>query len=177
VLLRVQELRHRKLPFDATFQADSIDLTETKYQPANEVRVAGMAELDSRTDEIRLSGHITSTLAGDCDRCLERVTLEFDRDFDLLYMATAAGSTEPEIELDDGETEIGYYEGDGLQLASVVTEQMLLWLPMQCICGEQCKGICPVCGANRNKISCDCHEKPIDERWAALRSFRDSART
>jgi len=41
-------------------------------------------------------------------------------------------------------------------------------LPMQRVCREDCKGICPFCGANRNEVACECHIKPADDRWRAL---------
>ena len=44
-------------------------------------------------------------------------------------------------------------------------------LPMQRICREECKGICPVCGANRNEVPCECHVKPADDRWIALKNL------
>jgi len=50
----------------------------------------------------------------------------------------------------------------------VIKEQILLELPMQRVCREDCKGICPFCGANRNEVGCECHIKPADDRWRAL---------
>jgi len=177
VLLRVQELRRRKVPFDIAFRPGSIDLTGTNYQLDSELRVVGTAQLVEETDEIKVSARIAGLVVGECDRCLDRVRFNCDREFDLSYLAAQVGSVASEIEIEDSETEIGYYDGDGLELADVVGEQLLLWLPMQCICSPQCKGICPVCGANRNKTSCDCHQRPVDERWAALRDYRASVRT
>ena len=64
-----------------------------------------------------------------------------------------------------------FYEGLGLELADLIKEQILLALPMQRICREECKGICPVCGANRNEVPCECHVKPADDRWIALKNL------
>ena len=175
MLLRVQELRRRKLPFDTTFRPGSVDLTGTKYQLAAPLRVAGIAELIGAADEIKVAARITGTLVGECDRCLDRVQFDYDQDFELSYRPALTGGAVSEVEVDDSEIEIGFYDGEGLQLGDVVGEQLLLWLPMQCVCDEGCKGICPSCGANRNKTSCDCHQKPADERWAALRNFRAPA--
>jgi len=50
------------------------------------------------------------------------------------------------VEVGGAETEVGFYDGDGLELSEVLREQILLSLPMQRVCGEGCKGICPVCG-------------------------------
>jgi len=48
----------------------------------------------------------------------------------------------------------------------------MLALPMQRVCSEVCKGICPVCGRNRNEVDCDCKVETTDDRWsAALRNL------
>jgi len=75
-------------------------------------------------------------------------------------------------EIDEGEAEIGFYEGSGLELADVLREQILLALPMQRVCSDACKGMCPVCGKNRNETACDCKMQSADDRWeAALRNL------
>lgn len=177
MLISVQELRRRKLPLNANLRPDSIDLTDTTYHLDSALRVAGSAELTGGTGEIRVSGRITGTVMGECDRCLEPVRFPLSREFQLSYREAPSSPAAPEVEIDDAETDVGFYAGDGLRLEDVVAEQLLLWLPMHCVCSEQCKGICPVCGANRNDVSCDCHQKPVDERWSALRDFRASVRS
>jgi uncharacterized protein len=75
-------------------------------------------------------------------------------------------------ELDEGASEVGYYDGNGLQLNDALLEVVLLALPMQLVCGESCKGICPVCGENRNQRECGCAERAADERWTKLKELR-----
>ncbi|MGH7783338.1 MAG: DUF177 domain-containing protein, partial [Candidatus Binatia bacterium] len=53
----------------------------------------------------------------------------------------------------------------------VVREQILLDLPDQVFCTENCRGLCPKCGANRNLIDCKCEEDNVDPRWAALNNL------
>jgi uncharacterized protein len=66
---------------------------------------------------------------------------------------------------------MGFYEGAGLELEELLREQVLLMLPMQRVCSSDCKGICPVCGRDRNEAGCDCREKTVDDRWGALRNI------
>jgi uncharacterized protein len=70
---------------------------------------------------------------------------------------------------------MGFYEGDGLELNDVLREFVLLALPMQKLCTENCKGICPVCGQNRNQSECSCQSNAGDDRWAALKEIRKNA--
>ena len=67
---------------------------------------------------------------------------------------------------------MGFYEGDGLELNDVLREFVLLALPMQRLCDEKCKGICPLCGQNRNQNECRCQMTASDDRWAALKEIR-----
>ena len=76
----------------------------------------------------------------------------------------------------DGESEIGYYEGDGVEIADVAREQVLLWLPMQWVCQADCKGICPICGQNRNLAPCNCQQQAVDDRWSVLRHYHPEAK-
>jgi uncharacterized protein len=71
--------------------------------------------------------------------------------------------------IDEGEAEMGFYEGDGVELNDVLREFVLLTLPMQRVCSEDCKGICPGCGQNRNQKECACLTAAADDRWAALK--------
>ena len=70
------------------------------------------------------------------------------------------------------EAEIGYYQGEGLLLEDALREQVLLALPLKVICREDCKGLCPHCGANLNDGQCSCADDVDDPRWTALKDLR-----
>jgi uncharacterized protein len=77
----------------------------------------------------------------------------------------------------DAEAEISYYEGEGLPLEDVVREQILLAVPLKLTCREDCKGLCPHCGKNRNLEACGCAVRPEEPRWAALKDIRSKLKT
>ncbi len=110
-----------------------------------------------------------------CDRCLEAATVPVDRQFDLVYVPSDQTRTDGEAEIDEAGIEVGYYEGSGLTLNDVLREVVLLALPMQLVCSEACKGICPSCGGNLNQRECGCRPEPQDDRWSKLKSFRAEA--
>ena len=176
MLIRLSDLELRRVAFDTAFQPGSLDLSRTKFQAVNKMHIAGAAELRGGVKEIRIAGHIVGKLTAECDRCLEPAPLVLDRDFDLTYRPDSMDNDASATELDPAESEIGYYEGESVKLADVLTEQVLLWLPMHFVCGEDCKGICPECGVNRNTTACNCRVERVDERWAALKDFKPSAR-
>jgi uncharacterized protein len=136
-------------------------------------RLAAHVELvDGTTVHVR--GRLTGVVEPDCGRCLERYGLPVQQELDLFYLPRAAGSPddqEEEVELSDRDVVVGYYDGDRLDLAEVMREQLLLAVPLKSLCSEDCRGLCPSCGKNLNTGACDCAppEAPEDPRLAPLR--------
>ena len=89
-----------------------------------------------------------------------------------IFETPSATADDEEAELDEADLETDYYPGEGLDLRPLLAEQVLLDLPMKPLCGEDCRGLCAQCGANRNLEDCDC-EPPPDPRLAALGELRD----
>jgi uncharacterized protein len=136
------------------------------------LQAAGVAELVERAGgEVRIQGRYSVELGAQCDRCLGRARFPLDAGFDLFYRPASNIAREEEVEIDEGEAEIGFYEDGGLELEDILREQVVLALPMQRVCSEDCKGICPVCGRNRNETACDCKIESTNDRWGALRNL------
>jgi uncharacterized protein len=72
----------------------------------------------------------------------------------------------------DAELEVGFYQGNGLQLEDALKEQIMLALPMRGLCRPDCRGLCPQCGQNRNLVECGCPEEAGDSRWAPLAGLK-----
>ncbi|MBL8179004.1 MAG: DUF177 domain-containing protein [Bryobacterales bacterium] len=172
VFFSIRDLELRKIPFEVELPSGKIDFLDPDLNQSGNLHAAGQAELLSSTlGEIRVRGHLRVTLGAPCDRCLESASILLDTDFDLSYRPADMDIAADEVELDEGEAEMGFYEGDGLDLADVLREFILLQLPMQIVCRQDCKGICPVCGENRNKAACQCRLETADDRWAALKKL------
>jgi len=172
MFLSVKEMELRKIRFDETFQPGQIDFTDENLEQDSPLHAAGSAELLAHTEgELLIQGRYTVEMAAECDRCLGGARFPLDSQFDLFYRPTSFIAREEEVEIDEGEAEIGFYEHGGIELEEILREQVLLALPMQRVCSDGCKGICPVCGRNRNETSCDCRIKNTDDRWGALRNL------
>jgi uncharacterized protein len=119
-------------------------------------------------EDIRLRAKFSGDFEIACARCLDPVKEPLSGSFDLIFRPADADKQGGEHAITEDETEIGYYEESGLLLEDAVREQVLLALPGRTLCSEDCKGICPQCGANRNSAPCHCKEQPADSRWSAL---------
>ena len=169
----VKELELKKVRFDVSFPPGEIEYYDGRLRQATPLEAEGLAELLSNTlGEVRIKGHLRVVMETDCDRCLEATRFPIDSDFDLFYRpedTTPAG--QDEVEIDEGEAEIAFYEGSGLELKDILREHVLLSMPMQRVCREDCQGICLVCGQNRNLVKCGCEVKTVDDRWSALKKL------
>ena len=172
MFLSVREMELRKIRFDETFQPGQIEFASENLEQVTPLHAVGSAELLKDTGgNVRVQGGYTVEFTAPCDRCLVSARHPLDAGFDLFYRPASTIARDEEIEIDEGEAEIGFYEDGGLELEDILREQVLLALPMQRVCSEDCKGICPHCGKNRNQSACDCAIHTGDDRWGALRKL------
>jgi uncharacterized protein len=172
MLLSIKEMEVRKIPFADAWEPNGFDFADPGVIQTRPLAVEGVAELLPDTGgEVRVYGRVQTDLETECDRCLARASFHIDAAFDLFYRPLESTAGGEEVAIDEGEAEMGFYELPGLQLEDIVREQVLLQLPMQRVCHEACKGICPLCGANRNETNCSCRPPSGDERWMALKDL------
>ena len=115
--------------------------------------------LERVPEGIVVRGTLTGAWAAACSRCLEPVTGEVSVHVDELFETAPL----------EGETYL--LDDDVIDLEPMVRDALLLELPLAPLCRDDCAGLCPTCGANRNDEPCDCAAEEPDPRWAALRSL------
>ena len=176
---KIVELEREPIDFDLQFKPGAIQYGELAEQTgplAAEGRAEVLHEHRGPKDvvaDIRVKGQWKGKFQLPCARCVEPVEMPLQGEFDLLFRPLGVDSGMAERSISAVETEIGYYQKDSLLLEDVLREQVLLSLPVRTLCREDCKGLCPRCGANRNSQACSCEEGPQDPRWAALADLRE----
>jgi uncharacterized protein len=118
-----------------------------------------------------IKGSFTALIDTCCSRCLENTKLSIGSDF-AYTLIPARAETSEDLELKPEELEICYYQGDFIDLGPVICEQIILQMPIKALCNEECKGLCPQCGANLNTSSCNCSSNIIDSRLAVLKNIK-----
>lgn len=178
MFIKVKDLELRKLEFDESFSPGMVDLGEGLAQTAP-LKAKGRAELvrehrgkRESVEDIRVVGDFSTRIEVRCARCLDPVANAVAESFDLIYRPQGVDAVADEASICKAETEIGYYQGEGLLLEDVLKEQILLALPVKQVCSAGCKGLCPHCGTNLNSGSCNCAARVPDERWSALEDIR-----
>jgi uncharacterized protein len=118
-----------------------------------------------------IKGKLSATIMSYCSRCLEDVSVPVGGDF-VYTLIPAKAETREDVELTAEELEISYYQGDFIDLTSIICEQIILQIPIKTPCREECKGLCPRCGINLNNSSCNCHLAVVNNRMAVLKNFK-----
>jgi len=169
MFLDIHELQRHRIEFAKTLPPGRIDFGEDVWQVAD-LEAEGVAELVA--EDIRLKGSLRTAVEVPCARCLERTRREVALEFDLFYQPMQTIAREEEVEIESGDLNIGFYQGDGLSLEDVLREQVLLSLPMRVVCRADCAGLCPECRKNRNLGECGCKPAAADVRWTLLANWK-----
>ena len=123
-------------------------------------------------ENVFIEGTIGTVVDVSCCRCLEVIRLPLRSSFKYTFVPPPVRSQD-EVELNTADLDFAYYEGDIIDLDTVVLEQILLQIPIKPLCSESCRGLCPHCGINLNMTSCSCRVDVLDERLAALKQFKE----
>lgn len=125
------------------------------------VRLDGWCEYTGEC--FRVTGNIEARYTTQCARCLQPVTAEM----------TVPVSEEFAQQPDDQHPDRYVYEDDVLDLGRMVTDNIFLNTPMRHLCRQDCLGLCPVCGTDRNEHPCGCvqPETPTKKPFEALKDI------
>lgn len=123
-------------------------------------------------------GRLCGTIFAPCGRCAEEAELRLDEDFEHFLRPSSDDEDEAGEAPEDFEEERHVRLSQGgapeADLAGLCVEEFLLALPVKILCRSDCKGLCPVCGANLNSAPCACGEEAEDPRLAVLRDMKIS---
>lgn len=120
--------------------------------------------------DVEVHGRIEATVPQSCGRCLESFPARVAAAVDVrLTPRTTTPGERHELAADDLDTD--FYVGGELDLDRLIEAETTLALPMKPLCRTDCRGLCAVCGANRNVVVCQCQERQPDPRLAALKQF------
>ena len=178
MLITLKDLQREPVEYRTSFPPGGIDF-------GSDVDQRGPMQAEGRADrleehrgpkeiveDIRVRGSYKGSFQVACARCLDPVEHPLAGEYDVLFRPIGVDEDVHEHSIGASETEIGYYQDGSVLLEDVLREQVLLSLPTRTLCRENCKGLCPRCGANSNTHPCDCEALPADPRWAALGGLR-----
>lgn len=117
------------------------------------------------TGLILLEGEFSLTVEIPCDRCLQAVEVPIGVSFTHKIAAPDGENVPAE------EEEQCFMSGYELDTDTLISNEILINMPVKVLCRQDCKGICPVCGQNRNERECGCDTFVPDPRMAAIKDI------
>ncbi len=124
-------------------------------------------------DDIFAAGVVAGTVHLQCSRCLAEFDQRVEATVEAPFFPKSHDITAGEEELEEDEGDLNIYEGDTLDIFPVLHDQLFLALPIKPLCREDCKGLCPKCGADLNVTTCGCPAEKGESRLAVLQKLKD----
>ena len=125
--------------------------------------------LESVSEGVLVSGTITAGLVGECGRCLIEINEQLVVPVQELF--AYANSTTDETTDED---EVGRMQGDLIDLEPALRDAVVLALPVNPLCREDCPGLCPECGVRWDELPEGHTHEQVDPRWAALSKLTEN---
>lgn len=180
----------RHVEADAAFVAEAVSglpIRAALERPAEDPGAGhAAADLDLYMDDenVFVRGPVSGWVEVACSRCIGPVKVPIEEDLFVTFMPAArmpvddaddsAGpdGDDDEVEAAEDDVDLYPYQGEEIDLAPLLREQVILSVPFAPLCTEDCKGLCPVCGTDLNTGSCTCDRTPVDPRWSALKNLK-----
>lgn len=137
-------------------------------------------DLYEEGDNVHVTGRMRGHVIVACSRCVGPARLPIDEPIQATFMpeeampapaADGAADADDGVELGEPDLDVFPYDGETVDLEPLLREQLVLAVPFAPLCREDCQGLCPQCGIDRNVSTCAC-EAPPDPRFAALKGLK-----
>jgi len=168
----LSELRRRgSLPLRGTIAGNDPLWGEVEFVFSGDVEVdLSVGELPS--EQILVHGRVRAEISHPCRRCLEEVREVVDLPVNLVWAPPNEESREGEDEgEEDDELRVLDPRSSVIEVEAAIREEVLLAVSRFPLCRDDCRGLCPVCGVDRNVKECGCDLADSDARWDGLRGF------
>lgn len=176
MLIDLKPVREEPYSWREAAQISAESLEQDSVRELSPVDVAGRISFVAPSFYFKARLRYVQTLV--CDRCIADFEDPVDTTLELLIKVEEGA--QPDLDLAEGEEqelteedlgELTIHE-EALDTTPLLREHIQLQVPMKPLCREDCAGLCPQCGADRNSESCDCKETTTDPRWAALEKLK-----
>lgn len=155
----VEQLKEGPIEFEVDMDSRELELEDENYRFTG--RVKGKLIFNIVGQDVFAVGDLSVPVEGHCVRCLEPAGATVETPVNETWIR-GSGVKEP-VEEGDIEAIVNTYVGDFIEPAGVLRELIMAALPDRIYCREDCKGLCPGCGANRNNEPCRCPPETRNE--------------
>ena len=159
---RAGEMREYSLNFPAP---EDVGIPLLKIPTGEKINLDFKAE--SVDDGVLITGIVRSHAEGECGRCLEQVEMEIDQRFQELFLYASRASDNP-----DEDDELFFLDSDVADLEIPIRDAVILSMPINPICSQDCEGLCAECGEKWRDLPDDHAHEVTDPRWTGLAGWK-----
>ena len=167
--IELASLEGGKGSFSHSYAEGELVLEDDRVRVVTPPQISGQIRTEQRS--VKLKGRVVGRVQVECDRCLKPVELPVDSRFKLEYVTADEYKSQQDAELSVEDLDLTVFDGEGIDVDALVAEELLLAVPDHLLCKDDCKGMCPTCGKDRNTDDCGCDTGEVDPRWAALKEL------
>jgi len=131
------------------------------------IKISRLGKMIFAEGSVKISATLT------CSRCLKDFLYPLDLTFSEEYTPAGVSDEEKEYELTEEELHQDFYSNEEIDISELITEQVLLAVPMKPLCSPECPGMCPVCGKELNENACNCKTDKVDPRLSPLERLKE----
>ncbi len=168
--IEIDKLEELDGKFSQVYESSELPLGESDIRLIEPAKVCG--RIRRNDNEVELRGELEAKIEATCGRCLQPVVLPIRSEFAERFVSAVSWRAEEQHELREEDLNLAVFDGEAIELADLVREEILLAVPGHILCRQDCRGLCPVCGVDRNVKSCQCETKEIDLRWQGLKELQ-----
>jgi len=162
LLLEVGFIAHEEVGYSRTFDFEFPNLNLGDDLVLD--NLSGEINFSRTSEGLLAQAEFSAITESTCGRCLDKVYQPLESSFSELFTLPSHA---------DKDTELVLPHNGRIDFAPILRDYMLLDMPINVVCRQDCQGLCPKCGVNRNLENCDCVIEAIDPRLSALMSFLD----
>jgi uncharacterized protein len=173
MIFEIEEIPEGGLYFDVLEGKDHFGINQSDCVLMDGVKVCG--KLTKIEREVCFAGYLEAPLLVSCTRCLKLFPLQVKNKVKAHFVPRAKQSSPgSEVEISEKDIEKEIYEDERIDLHGPIRDQILLEVPLILLCQENCKGLCPECGSDKNTDPCECEKYgEIDPRFSVLQKLKD----
>ena len=168
--IELEKLEETGGRFSHTYQPRDLSFDDVDFVLSAPALVEGRAR--RLRAGVELGGELRTRLSVSCGRCLKKLELPVNVRFSERFVPAVDWRNEEQHELREEDLDLALFDGEAIELDDVVREEIMLAVPGHVLCEDNCKGLCPVCGIDRNVSACKCESEAVDPRWEKLKELR-----
>ncbi|GAB4355142.1 MAG: DUF177 domain-containing protein [Candidatus Abyssubacteria bacterium] len=165
----IETIPEEGLHLDGEILASDILFDLPGYELIEPITITGTAVKVG--EDVNVDATLHGQVNCECSRCLKSFTMAISLDFNVVY-APETERPKDETEIIEPDANLAFYKGDTVELLHEVRDLLLTHMPINPVCQEHCRGLCPVCGTDLNEAQCACAQKLSASPFEKLKEIR-----